>query len=140
MRLVLDTNIFISAVTSANGPPRRLFNQARAQSFELVISPVLIDELTEVLNREKFNKYFERFDLSASQFVNNVRLMADIVTPEHVPRIVPNDADDDHVLACALAGHADFIVTGDRHFDHLNGSYHGIPIIKPAQAINLVER
>jgi uncharacterized protein len=121
MRLVLDTNIFISAVTSANGPARQLFNHARAQAFELVSSPVLIDELTEVLTRDKFNKHFLRFNLSAQEFVSDVLRVADLVTPEHVPRIIQNDA------------------TGDSHFDHLNGSYHGIPIIKPALAVGLVQ-
>jgi uncharacterized protein len=139
MRLVLDTNTFISAVTSANGPARQLFNHARAQAFELMSSPVLIDELTEVLTRDKFNKYFLRFNLGAQEFVSDVLRVADLVTPEHVPRIIQNDADDDHVLACALASHADFIVTGDSHFDHLNGSYQGIPIIKPGRAIELIQ-
>ena len=52
-----------------------------------------------------------------------------------VPRVIEHDADDDHVLACALAGQADLIVSGDRHLHGLGGQYQGIPIVTPAQAV-----
>jgi predicted nucleic acid-binding protein len=55
-----------------------------------------------------------------------------------VPRVVANDADDDHVLACALTAQADFIVSGDKHLLNLGGQYQGIAIVMPAQAVPLV--
>jgi len=51
---------------------------------------------------------------------------------------VPNDADDDHVLACALAAGAELIVSGDKHLLDLGGQYQGIPIFTPAQAVQLI--
>lgn len=61
------------------------------------------------------------------------------VTPAHVPRVVPQDADDDRVLACALAAHADLIVSGDKHLHGLGGSYQGIRIVRPAEAVAMAE-
>lgn len=55
-----------------------------------------------------------------------------------VPRVIENDADDDHVLACALAGQADLIVSGDRHLHGLEGTYQGILIITAAQALRRI--
>lgn len=62
-----------------------------------------------------------------------------LVSPLQVARVIPNDPDDDQVLACALAANADLIVTGDdRHFRTLGGHYQGIPILNPAQAVQRV--
>ena len=52
-----------------------------------------------------------------------------------MPRVIEHDADDDHVLACALAGRADLIVSGDKHLHRLGGQYQGIPIVTAAQAV-----
>lgn len=57
----------------------------------------------------------------------------EVVEPEHVPRVVPDDADDDQVIAAALAAHADWIVSGDADLLSMC-SYQGIPIITAAQA------
>lgn len=60
--------------------------------------------------------------------------VAILVQPTAVPRVVPNDPDDDHVLACALAAHANLIVSGDRDLLDLS-NYQQIPIVTPAEAL-----
>ncbi len=55
--------------------------------------------------------------------------------PSHVPRVVPGDADDDQVLAAALAARADLIVSGDRRHVLPIGSYEGIAIVEAAEAL-----
>lgn len=64
---------------------------------------------------------------------------AEVVEPEHVPRVVPNDADDDQVIAAAVSAGADWIVSGDADLLSL-GSYQGIPIITAAQAVEQIAR
>ena len=59
--------------------------------------------------------------------------------PVNVPRVIANDADDDHVLACALAGNADLIVSGDKHLHSLGGEYQGIRIVTPVEAVRIIE-
>ena len=139
MRVVLDTNTLVSAVLSPNGPPRRLLDNVRAQVFELCSSPVMMAELLDVLLRDKFTKRFAQAGLKPLGIVREVRRMAYMAAPVNVPRVIANDADDDHVLACALAGSADLIVSGDKHLHSLGGEYQGIRIVTPVEAVRIIE-
>jgi predicted nucleic acid-binding protein len=60
--------------------------------------------------------------------------------PINVPRVITNDPDDDHVLACAVAAQADFIVSGDKHLHSLGGQYQGIRIVSAAMAVSIIEK
>lgn len=138
MRVVLDTNTLISGVISPGGPPRRLLDGVRAQAFELCSSATLLAELLDVLSREKFAVRLTEAGLSPQGIVAELRRLAYMVAPQEVPRVIEQDADDDHVLACALAGRADMIVSGDRHLHSLGGQYQGIPIVTAAQAVQQI--
>jgi putative PIN family toxin of toxin-antitoxin system len=140
VRVVLDTNTLVSALLSPHGPPRRLLDDARAQVFELCSSPVLVAELLDVVSREKFAQRLTAAGLTPLGMVGEIRRLATMATPTDVPRVVADDADDDHVLACALAAQADFIVSGDKHLLKLGGQYQGIAIVTPAQAVLLIGR
>ena len=61
-----------------------------------------------------------------------------VVLPRSIQRIVPNDPDDDQVLAAAVAARADLIVSGDRHLLGLGGHHEGIPIVTAAEAIGRI--
>lgn len=138
MRVVLDTNTLVSAVLSPNGPPRRLLDDARRRVFELCSSAVLMAELIDVVSREKFARRFALAGLTPLGIVGEIRRLAVMAAPASVPPVVANDADDDHVLACALAGNADLIVSGDKHLIGLGGEYQGIRIVTPAEAVRIV--
>ncbi len=140
MRVVLDTNTLVSALLSPNGPPRLLLDDARAQVFELFTSPVLMAELLDVMSREKFARRLAAAGLTPLGIVSEIRRLASMATPVDVPRVVAGDADDDHVLACAVAARADLIVSGDRHLLGLGGHYQGIAIVTPAQAVQQISR
>jgi putative PIN family toxin of toxin-antitoxin system len=138
VRVVLDTNTLVSGVISPGGPPRRLLDGIRAQAFELCSSATLLAELLDVLSREKFAARLTEAGLLPQGIVTELRRLAYMVTPQEVPRVIEHDADDDHVLACALAGRADMIVSGDRHLHSLGGQYQGIPIVTAAQAVQQI--
>jgi predicted nucleic acid-binding protein len=70
--------------------------------------------------------------------VGELRSLAYLAEPQDVPRVAEKNADDDHVLACALAGQVDLIVSGDCHSHDLGGQYQGIPIITAAQAVKRI--
>lgn len=138
MRVVLDTNTLMSGVISPGGPPRRLLDGARAQAFELCSSATLLAELLDVLSRGKFATRLVRAGLTPQGIVGELRRLAYMAAPQMVPRVIEHDADDDHVLACALAGQVNLIVSGDRHLHSLGGQYQGIPIVTPAQAMQQI--
>jgi predicted nucleic acid-binding protein len=95
-------------------------------------------ELLDVVSREKFAKHLAAAGLTPLGIVGEIRRLAIMAVPADVPRVVANDADDDHVLACALAAQADLIVSGDKHLLGLGGHYQGIAIVTPAQAVQRV--
>jgi len=138
VRLVLDTNTLVSGVISPAGPPRRLLDGARTQVFELCSSATLLAELLDVLSREKFITRLEQAGLTPQNIVAELRRFATMVAPQEVPRVIEHDPDDDHVLACAFAGRADLIVSGDKHLHRLGGQYEGIPIVTAADAVRRI--
>jgi putative PIN family toxin of toxin-antitoxin system len=138
VRVVLDTNTLVAAILSPRGAPRRLLDDARAQVFELCSSPVLMAELLDVVSREKFARRLAAAGLAPLGIVSEIRRLATMATPADVPRVVANDADDDHVLACAVAAQADLLVSGDKHLLGLGGHYQGIAIVTPAQAMQRI--
>lgn len=134
MRIVMDTNTIVSAVLSPHGPPRRLLDLARSGAVQLYTSPMLLAEFVDVVGREKFASYWTRSGLTPLSIVIEIRRLCTMAVPESVPTVVLADADDDHVLACAVAGSVDLIVSGDKHLLGLGGAYHGIRIVTPAVA------
>lgn len=133
MRFVIDTNLLVSAVIS-NGLPRQLLDAARAGDFELCTSEVLLAELLDVIGRGQFANRLAQAEQTPQGIVGDLRRLAIVVTPTHVPRVVPTDPDDDHVLAAALAGAADLIASGDGRDLLPLVSYEGIPIVTAREA------
>lgn len=131
MRVVLDTNVLISGYVFG-GLPRALIRGAFSGAFQLVISPALLSELEGVLA--------ERFEMDASAvrtLRSDIEQVADVVIPSEVPRVL-DDPDDDEVLAVAVSGEADLIVSGDKDLLRL-GSYRDTPIVAPREAVGRIE-
>jgi putative PIN family toxin of toxin-antitoxin system len=139
VRLVLDTNVVVSAVIWG-GMPYRLLQAATDGDIELYTSPALLAELRGVLAREHLASRLERQQSSAEQAIRLYGELAISVSPLAIPRAVPRDADDNQVIAAALAAQANLIVSGDRHLLDLGGSYQGIRIATPADAVQLIGR
>jgi putative PIN family toxin of toxin-antitoxin system len=137
VRLITDTNVVVSGLLWL-GNPGRLLEAAAFGRVTLYTSPVLLAELTATLNTPKLARVIVRSGLTADELLGRYLNVVIVVQPAAVPRIVPKDADDDHVLACALAAGAELIVSGDKHLLDLGGQYQGMPIVTPAQAVQLI--
>jgi putative PIN family toxin of toxin-antitoxin system len=106
--------------------------------MQLYSSAALLEEFADVLTRPSASKRLALIGKSARQVLADYIEAIELAEPINVPRVVPDDADDDQVLACALAADADLIVSGDKHLLGLGGQYRTIPIVTPAQAIQLI--
>jgi putative PIN family toxin of toxin-antitoxin system len=137
VRAVLDTNVLLSGLLW-HGTPHALMEQVREGALGLVSSPALIAELARIVTRTKFGIALARSDTDPERLLAELRLLVEIIQPAKLPAPVSRDADDDEVLALAVTARADFIVSGDGDLLVL-GSYGGIPIVTPAQALAMLE-
>lgn len=133
MRIILDTNVVMSALLW-RGPPYQLLETIRQHTqLQLYSSPVLLEELADVLTRPAATKRLTAIGRAASAVLADYPEAIEVAEPVELPRVV-RDPDDDHVLACALAARADLIVTGDSDLLTLL-NYRDIPIVTPADAL-----
>ncbi len=136
MRVVLDTNVVVSALIWG-GKPLTLLQKAADGDLLLYTSPILLQELREVLMRGHLSPRLESRRSSVEQALSLYAGLATSVALANVPRIVPDDPDDDHVIAAAVAAEADLVVSGDRHLLAL-GTHAQIRIVNPAGALVLI--
>lgn len=138
LRLVLDTNVVVAGLLW-HGPPRRLIELAvEGDAVDLFSSPVLLDELAHTLSYAKFAARIRSFGTSIEALVAQYTALVSLVTPATVPRVVANDADDDHVIAAAVAARAELIVTGDRKHLLPIGSHRGIAIVAAREVVERI--
>jgi putative PIN family toxin of toxin-antitoxin system len=139
LRLVLDTNVVVAGLLW-NGPPRRLIEWAiEGEAVELFSSPVLLDELAHTLGYSKFAGRITAFGTSIDALVAQYTALVSLVMPASVPRVVVNDADDDHVIAAAVAARAELIVTGDRKHLLPIGTHQGIAIVTAREVVDRLD-
>lgn len=136
MRLVLDTNVLVSAFLW-RGAPNQLIERASEGEVQLFTSRALLDELSEVLKRRKFARAVSVTGLTATELLGFYRKLANRVTARQLARQISRDRDDDAVFACALAAKAYLIVSGDADLLTL-GEYRGIRIASPAAALAII--
>ena len=133
MRLVLDTNTAVSGLIWG-GVPGRLIDSAAAGTAQIISSVPLLDELHDVLFRKKFAAQLAEQGVDAADLFEGYAALVQLVVPADIGPVILADPDDDIVLATAVAGGADAIVSGDAHLLGI-GEFRGMPIISPAAAV-----
>lgn len=136
MRIVLDTNILISAFVSKKGASADILARCQAGELELLVSDDSLLELHRVLTYPRIRKRLQYSDEQIERFVAFLEQSSVAITPHANLRVVPNDADDDKFVALAMAGDAQYLVTGDDHLLTV-GRYQGVIILKPAAFLRL---
>ena len=132
MRVILDTNVLLSALISPHSPPDAIYRAWRAARFELLTSVVQLGELRRVSRYPKLKAILPAHRIGA--VVNNMQRAIVLGALPSLPRdIVATDPNDTFLLAMALAGAADYLVTGDRSAGLLQrGSVGRTRILTPA--------
>ena len=113
MRVILDTNVLLGALISAHGPPDAIYRAWRAARFDLVTSTAQLDELRRVSRYPKLKTILPAHRIGT--MLNNMQRALVLEVLLALPDdIEANDPNDTFLLAMALAGEADYLVTGDR--------------------------
>ena len=132
LRVVLDTNVLISAILFPDGKLAGIWLSLLAGRYVPILSPAIVTEMARKLRGK-----FQVDERTLQETVRVLTKKAELVQPKEIPDAVPNDPDDNHIVACAIEGRADLIVSGDRHLLTL-GSYAAIPIIRPVDFLRTV--
>lgn len=128
-RAVLDSNVIVSGIIKGGSPPGRILALLFKGRFTSVTSAPLMTEVSRVLDYPKIrNKYHVSPQVSENILVS-LALLSEIVPTPAIPRM-SRDPKDDHLLACAAHGRANFIVTGDKDLLVLE-EFQGIPVVTP---------
>lgn len=132
-RVVLDTNVIISALLFG-GTPSRLATLWQMGTIKPFASPIMVEEFLRVLA-------YPRFELNESEIeyliYQQILPFFDIIDVEPGPTVVDKDPSDDVFLYCAVEANVDYIISGDRHLLALK-SFRHIPIITPSAFLSMV--
>lgn len=111
MRVVIDTGILIAALITRDTPPDQIYQAWRKQRFELVTSKWQLEEFRRVSRYPKLRKFLQ--PIEAGNMVNGLRHQALLLND--LPNVeLSADTDDNPLLAMAIAGEADYLVSGDK--------------------------
>lgn len=133
MRVVADTNVVVSGLFW-RGNQHRLLEAARDGLIQLFTSAALLEELDDVLGREKFAARLRAAGATRRELVSGYAALAALVEPEKIVPTVIEDPDDDNVLACAVAAGCEVIVSGDSHLLRLK-QYEQLRILTAAELL-----
>ena len=126
MKVIIDTNVFISGVFFS-GPPFKILEAWKNKRIKLVISPSIFEEYRRVAI--ELTKQFESIDISS--ILELIAINADMVPDTTLPSPVCTDSDDDKFLACAVTSKAKIICSGDKALLKTSG-YNNIQVLTPS--------
>jgi hypothetical protein len=138
MRLVLDTNIYVSSLISGKGNPAKIVNWWLSGAFEVLVTQAIIDEILRVTGYERIQKKYAAVRENRLEFAALIADQAVWVEATEQIDVVAADESDNRYLECAVAGSAQYIVTGDVHLLDLK-VHEGIRILTPAAFVALYE-
>lgn len=127
MRIILDTNVFVSGIFF-NGPPHQVLKAWRDGKLKLAISVEIFEEYQRVV--ATLAEKFPSIDLKP--ILDFVMIHAEMIA---TPPPVCVDPDDDKFFACAIAGNISTIVSGDNHLLQIS-PYHEVRVMKPRQFVD----
>ena len=136
MRIVIDTNVFISA-TFWKGDSFRILKKVENQEISLILSQEIIEEYREVLNYEEIQSKVKIKELEANFILGELIAISLIVSPIVQHNLVKADPDDNKFIDAGIEGNADYIVSQDKDLLNLK-EFQSIKIIKPEDFLRLI--
>lgn len=137
LKIILDTNVFVSALINPHGKPAQILNYVFENKLRLFLSPPIIEELEQVLNYPKLVKRHGLEEEEVKEFVSSLLSINSLVKEEQTIKAIPCDPSDDKFLSCAINAKADCIISGDEHLLNLD-EYAGIRVVTPAQFLEIM--
>ena len=138
-KIVLDTNVLVSALINPHGKPAQIINYVFENKIRLFTSPSIMEELERVLSYPKLMKRHGLDSEELKEFISDLLSIMSLIEEEKIIEVIMEDPSDNKYLSCAIDAKVDFIISGDIHLLNL-GEYEGIRIVTPAQFLEIMER
>jgi len=132
MKIVLDSNIFVSSFYWA-GNPRKVFDRVTSGLDELYITDEILKEIISVMSNKKFDSNKDEI----KEYVKIIESYSLKLPSKIIPEKISRDEDDNKILQCGFDGNVDFIITGDNDLLVLK-EYKKIKIVKPKEYLGIV--
>ena len=116
MRITPDTTVLVRTNVRAFGPARELLKVVQQVGARLVVSPFILNEVRRVLSYPRIQAMYHLSDGEIGEHLQYIESLSDVVVPMEGPPVVLKDPNDDPIVYTALAGQADVLCTGDKHF------------------------
>lgn len=133
MRVVLDTNVFISGIFWSGNYCSQLIDKWKNKEIELVISLEIVEELVETLRNFKIPMPEETIE----EWKNLILKNSVLIQPSSKLDVIKEDPKDNKFIETAVDGKADFIISQDKHLLNLK-EYKGIKLLKPEEALKII--
>ena len=137
-KIVIDTNIFVSALITPRSNSAKVLRLWEDNVFEVLVSGEILSEISEVLSYPKIKKYHDLNVLSVKKLLGEYADAAFFIKTRDKLDVIKEDPSDNKFLECALAGKADFIVSGDKHLLNLK-VFGKITILNPREFLERIE-
>jgi putative PIN family toxin of toxin-antitoxin system len=128
MRVVIDTNVLVSALLNRQGTPGKLMDAVSDGSLVLVLTTEILEELAGTLQQPKIRSRVEKTNVDVGLYLDLLRLYCETVAIDNIDAPLPRDKKDQHVLAALIASKADWLITGDADLLVLAETF---PVISP---------
>ncbi|MHB1349350.1 MAG: putative toxin-antitoxin system toxin component, PIN family [Desulfobulbaceae bacterium] len=130
MKIVLDTNVFISGIFFG-GPPSQILQSWRKSQIQIVLTEQILEEYQRVGN-ELSTKYFS---INIEPIIELFTIFGDFVETKGITETICEDPDDNKFIECAIASQSKLIVSGDKHLLKISG-YKDIEVLTPRQFVD----
>lgn len=135
MKVVLDVNVLVSGL-AGGGTPSSIVDLWLSGRFELLSSEHILDGVGRAWRKPYFRRFFREDEIDPQ--LARIGRRSRMYRPVDTMRGIAEDLEDDLILATAVAGGADFLVTGDRVLREI-GEYGGVRIVTPREFLDLLD-
>lgn len=138
LKVVLDTNQFVSSIISKKGPSAQLFQAWREHAYILIISLEIIKEIEQALRYPHITKKYHLREEDIESFIHLIEHEAVVLPGSLRVDVIKEDPEDNKILACALEARAQYIVSGDKHLLSLR-QYKDIAIVTAREFLKTID-
>jgi hypothetical protein len=135
-KVVLDTNIVVSAAISEDGNPAKIFEMLLLEEITNHTTDDIIAEIKNVMSRPKIAQRLSMVEISF--IISNFERFSRKITANEKIDLVKEDPDDNKFLECAVAASADYIISGDEHLLKIR-EFRGTKMLSPAEFIEMLK-